>query len=326
MSRPSSERRAGPIKILYSPGTFFFHQTTMRLITLFALALFGSQMSPAQTNRASVTAPGATLQVLATNFVFTEGPACDGQGNVFFTDQPNDRIMEWSLDGKLSTFRQPCGRANGLTFDRQGNLWACADEKNELWRIAPDGTVKVVLKDFEGKLFNGPNDVWIRPDGGLYFTDPYYKRAYWKRGAKEMPECVYFLPADSTRPVRVINDLKQPNGIIGTPDGKTLYVADIGASMTFRYRIQPDGSLTERKLFCEMGSDGMTIDNEGNIYLTGRGVTVFDPAGERIDHIDVPERWTGNVCFGGKDRQTLFITASKGFYAMKMRVRGVDSQ
>ena len=169
----------------------------------------------------------------------------------------------------------------------------------------------MVVKDYQGKLLNGPNDVWIRPGGGLYFTDPYYKRPYWKRGPKEMDECVYYLAPDYKTLTRVIDDMKQPNGIIGTPDGKLLYVADIGAGKTYRYRIQPDGSLKEKKLFCELGSDGMTIDSEGNIYLTGKGVSVFDPAGKKIEHIEVPETWTANVCFGGKDRQTLFITASK---------------
>src|ERR1700722_7289227 len=108
-----------------------------------------------------IIAPGETLQKLPDGFEFTEGPACDAQGNVYFTDQPNDRILKWSIDGKLSTFMQPCGRANGLCFDEHGNLWACADEKNELWRINPAGKVTVVVKKFNGKLLNGPNDVWI---------------------------------------------------------------------------------------------------------------------------------------------------------------------
>jgi gluconolactonase len=141
-----------------------------------------------------------------------------------------------------------------------------------------------------------------------------------------MDECVYFLAPDNKTLTRVIDDLKQPNGIIGTPDGKLLYVADIGAGKTYRYRIQPDGSLKEKTLFCELGSDGMTIDNEGNIYLTGKGVSVFDPTGKKIEQIDVAEPWTANLCFGGKGRQTLFITASKGFYALRMAVHGVDSQ
>jgi gluconolactonase len=273
-----------------------------------------------------IIAEGATLQKLAGDCSFTEGPASDRDGNVFFTDQPNDRILKWGIDGKLSTYLQPCGRANGLCFDRQGNLWACADEKNEMWCLEPSGGKTVVVKEFEGKLLNGPNDVWVQADGGVYFTDPYYKRPYWNRTQEKIKECVYHISPDHKNVARVIADLKQPNGIIGSPDGKTLYVADIGASKTYQYSIQKDGSLKDKQLFCEMGSDGMTIDSEGNIYLTGKGVFVFDKTGKQIEHIDVPEQWTANVCFGGKDRHTLFITASKGLYALKLRVKGVDSQ
>lgn len=273
-----------------------------------------------------IIAPGATLEKLAGGFIFTEGPTCDDSGNIFFTDQPNDRIMEWSVDGKLSTFMQPCGRANGLSFDHAGKLWACADEKNQLWRIGPGTNVTVVLTNYQGKLMNGPNDVWISRSGAIYFTDPYYRRDYWHRGPKEMDECVYYLSKDLKTCTRIIDDLKQPNGIIGTPDGKLLYVADIGAGKTYRYRIESDGVLADKKLFCEMGSDGMTIDDRGDIYITGKGVTVFDPSGAKIEHIDVPEQWTANICFGGKERQLLFITASKSIYGLRMRVKGVDSQ
>jgi gluconolactonase len=274
-----------------------------------------------------IIAPGAKLEKLAGDFSFTEGPASDAEGNVFFTDQPNDRILKWSVDGKLTTFLQPCGRANGLCFDGQGNLWACADEKNELWRIDRAGQSTVVVKDFKGKLLNGPNDVWVlAAGGGLYFTDPYYKRQYWNRGPKEQGEHVYYLAPDQKTLVRVIDDLKQPNGIIGTPDGKLLYVADIGATKTYRYSIQPDGSVKDKHLFCELGSDGMTIDNQGNVYLTGKGVSVYNLAGKAIEHIDVPESWTANVCFGGANRSTLFITASKSFYGVKTQVLGVNSQ
>ena len=150
-------------------------------------------------------APGATVERLADEFSFTEGPACDAEGNIFFTDQPNDRIMWWSVDGKLSTFMQPCGRSNGLYFDKAGNLWACADEKNELWSIAKDKSAKVVVKDYEGKLLNAPNDLWIRPDGGIYFTDPFYKRNYWNRGPMQQScQGVYFLTPDRQTLVRIV--------------------------------------------------------------------------------------------------------------------------
>ena len=271
-----------------------------------------------------IIAPGAKPEKLADGFKFTEGPAADAEGNVFFTDQPNDRIMKWSVDGKLSTFLQPCGCSNGLYFDRSGNLLACADEDNQLWSISPSGRITILVKHFKNRLLNGPNDVWVRPDGGVYFTDPFYKRSYWKRGPMEQEgQCVYYLSADRKIFRRVTTDLEQPNGIIGTLDGKQLYVADIGASKTYVYAINEDGTLADRKLFCKMGSDGMTIDSAGNVYLTGRGVTVFDPSGNKIEHIQIRERWTANVCFGGKDRKTLFITASKSLYGLRMAVKGV---
>ncbi|MBN1818446.1 MAG: SMP-30/gluconolactonase/LRE family protein [Sedimentisphaerales bacterium] len=271
-----------------------------------------------------VVAPGAELQVLSRGFSFTEGPAVDAEGNVYFTDQPNDRILKWDTQDIVSVFMQPCGRSNGLYFDKKGNLLACADEKNELWRIDMQGNRTVVLGKYKDRILNGPNDLWVRPDGGIYFTDPFYKRPWWSHDARPQDgECVYFLSADGKTLIRVADDLAQPNGIIGTPDGKTLYVADIRAGKTYSYNINADGTLSGKKLFCELGSDGMTIDNEGNVYLTGRGVSVFDKDGKKIRQIDVPERWTANVCFGGKDHKTLFITASKGLYAMKMRVTGV---
>jgi len=184
-----------------------------------------------------------------------------------------------------------------------------------------------VLKKYHGKLLNGPNDVWLRPDGGLYFTDPFYKRDYWKRGPKEQDrEAVYYLTPDRKTLTRVIDDLQQPNGIIGTPDGRHLYVADIKGNKTYAYDIQPGGALKNKRLFCNLGSDGMTIDNQGDLYLTGNGVTVFDKTGRQIEHVAVSEAWTANVCFGGTDRGTLFITASKGLYGLKMRVKGVGSR
>ncbi|HXI71297.1 MAG TPA: SMP-30/gluconolactonase/LRE family protein [Verrucomicrobiae bacterium] len=272
-----------------------------------------------------VIAPGAKLEKLAGNFLFTEGPTCDKAGNLFFVDQPNDRIMEWSADGKLSTFLQPSGRANGMCFDAKGNLIACADEHNQLWSIAPDKTVTVLVTNFEGKYLNGPNDVWIAPNGAMYLTDPFYKRAWWDHTTMALTnQEVFYLSPDRKQLVRVTDDLKQPNGITGTPDGKKLFVADIRANQTWRYDIQPDGSLTNKTFFCALGSDGMTIDAEGNLYLTGKGVTVFDKTGKQIDHLDVPEKWSANVCIGGKDHQTLFITASESLYSIQLRVKGAN--
>jgi gluconolactonase len=233
--------------------------------------------------------------------------------------------MEWSADGKLSTFMQPSGYANGMMFDAKGNLIACADEHNQLWSIAPDKTVTVLVTNYQGKYLNGPNDVWVAPGDAMFITDPFYKRKWWDHDVMALTnEAVFYLSPDRKTLTRVTDDLKKPNGITGTPDGKTLFVSDIGARQTWRYDIQPDGSLTNKTLFCALGSDGMTIDAEGNLYLTGRGVTVFDKTGRQIDHIDVPENWTANVCFSGKDHQTLFITASKSLYSIQLRVNGAN--
>jgi len=272
-----------------------------------------------------VVDPGAKLEKLSGGFAFTEGPTTDKNGNVFFVDQPNNRILKWSADGKLSTFLQPSGHANGMEFDAQGNLIACADEHNQLWSIAPDKTVTVLVTHFQGKYLNGPNDVWIAPDGGMFLTDPFYQRTWWDHTAMALTnEEVFYLSPDRKTLTRVTDDLKQPNGITGTPDGKKLFVSDIRAGRTWRYDIQPDGALTNKALFCALGSDGMTIDAEGNLYLTGHGVTVFDRDGKKVDHIDVPEKWTANVCLSGPDRRTLFITASESLYSIRLRVRGAN--
>src|SRR5450432_753564 len=216
----------------------------------------------------SPIAPGAKLEKLAGDFLFTEGPTCDKKGNVFFTDQPTNRIMEWSVDGKLSTFMEPAGRANGMYFDAKGNLIACADERDELWSISPRKKVKVLIKDFQGKYLNGPNDVWVAPNGAMYLSDPFYKRTWWDHTTMALSnQEVFYLSPDRKNLVRVTDDLKQPNGITGTPDGKNLFVADIRANQTWRYDILPDGALANKTLICSKGSDGMTIDEEGNLYL-----------------------------------------------------------
>ncbi len=308
-------------------------QSTKTIILFLAGALLGAS---AQTQfgvpTTRVTGVNAQVVRLGSNYSFTEGPTADAAGNVYFTDQPNNRILRWDRQtARVTTYLEPAGRANGMCFDAQGNLLVCADEKNELWLIPAASVAKgtaddkqVLVSEYQGKKLNGPNDVWCHPDGSLYFTDPFYKRPWWTHD--QMPQDgqhVYRLSADRQKLTRVVDSLKQPNGIVGTPNGKTLYVADIGDKKTYRFQIEADGSVTNKTLFCELGSDGMTLDFEGNLYLTGQGVTVFDPRGRKIDQIDVPEeRWTANVCFGGRDRHTLFITASRGFYAIQMMTRG----
>lgn len=274
----------------------------------------------------NIIAQGAALTLVSDEFEFTEGPAVDVEGNVFFTDQPNNRILKWiAEENSVIVFMENAGRANGLYFDDEGDLLACADEDSEIWKIDRDKNVEVLVKDFKGKRLNGPNDLWIDPKGGIYITDPYYQRPYWERTQKEIQEeRVYYLEPGSRELKIVANDLEKPNGIIGTADGKILYVADIGAGKTWSYSIGEDGSLTNKTLFTNLGSDGMTIDDRGNIYLTGDGVSVFNSEGEQIEHIAVDRDWTANVTFGGSDRQTLFITAMNSVFTLDMEVKGVE--
>lgn len=298
------------------------------LFVIFILSLSAFNPSAAQLpvmDSIPVVAEGASLQLVAKQFAFTEGPAVDKHGDIYFTDQPNDKIWKYDTEGRLSLFMDKTGRSNGMYFDARGNLVSCADEKNELWSIAPDKKVTVLLSEVDGKKLNGPNDLWIAPGGGIYFTDPYYQRDYWQRKQPDITgQKVYYLPKGKQVPVVVDDQLVTPNGIVGTPDGKYLYVADLGANKTYRYSIRPDGTLADKQLFILQGSDGMTLDNQGNIYLTGKGVTVYTSAGIKLGNIPVPENWTGNICFGGKKRNILFITASEAVYVLQMRVKGVE--
>ncbi len=269
-----------------------------------------------------VIADGAQLHRVSDQFKFTEGPATDKYGNVFFTDQPNDKIWKYDTEGNLSVFLSPSGHSNGMYFDNDGNLISCADENEQLWSIDPEKKVTVLVKDYKGKLLNGPNDVFVTSKGKIYFTDPYYQRDYWTRKSPDIEgQKVYYLKGKND-PVVVVDNMIKPNGIIGTPDGKYLYVADIQANKTYKFTIAEDGSLIDQTLFAEQGSDGMTIDTEGNIYLTGKGVTVYNKEGKKIEHIDVPADWTANITFAGEERNILFITASQNIYTLKMKVKG----
>ncbi|MCG2616825.1 SMP-30/gluconolactonase/LRE family protein [Terrimonas sp. NA20] len=270
-------------------------------------------------------AKNATLEKVSSQFSFTEGPAVNRRGEIYFTDQPNDKIWKYDTKGDLSLFMDKTGRSNGLYFDRSGNIIACADEKGELWSITPDGSKTILLDNLNGKQFNGPNDLWIDANGGIYFTDPYYQRNYWTRQQSALDGMkVYYLPKGSKQPLLLEDKMTRPNGIVGSADGKLLYVADIGAGKIFRYTITAPGVLADKQLFFNQGADGMTLDNKGNLYLSGNGVTIISKEGNRIGYIPVPSKWVGNLCFGGKKKDILFITASESIYTIKMRVKGVE--
>lgn len=301
-------------------------QLTAPLRILMLTLLVTSSCKAQKTQTQKIIADGAELTLVADDYEFTEGPAVDRNGDVYFTDQPNDRIVKWTAaDNSVTDYMKPAGRSNGLYFDRDGNLLSAADEKNQLWRIDADKNVTVLIDNFNKKKLNGPNDLWVDSQGGIYFTDPYYQRSWWTHN--EPPQDarrVYFLAAGTDTPRIVADDnFDQPNGIIGSPDGKTLYVSDNGAKKTYVYTIGENANLSNKKLFADMGSDGMTLDNLGNVYLTGDGVTVFDKSGKQIQHIDVPEKWTANITFAGPEQKTLFITAMDSVYTLEMAVHGV---
>lgn len=297
------------------------------LLLLLMIALTAPYAVQAQMDvKKSLVAKNEQVVKVGDGYSFTEGPAVDRPGNVYFTDQPNNSIIKWTFStGELSVFTDDSGRSNGLYFNRKGDLIACADMENQLWAFDPDGNHTVLIENFKGKKLNGPNDLWINPRGGIYLTDPLYKRSYWERDPEMQQdgEHLYYLSEDGLQFFRVDENLVKPNGLVGTPDGKKLYVADIGDNKTYVYDIEEDGYLSNRKLFVPMGSDGMTIDNRGNVYLTGDGVTIFNNKGDKIGHIPIDAKWTANVCFGGGDRKTLFITAMDAVYTLKMKVRGV---
>jgi gluconolactonase len=264
------------------------------------------------------------LEKLAGGFTFTEGPAVDAQGNVYFTDIPNHLILIWTLDDKLDTFRINSGRANGLYFDKDENLLVCEGEKGQITSTSPENDYKAIATQYDGKRFNQPNDIWPDGKGGVYFTDPKYGGE--DIGLPQDGMHVYYINPNHTSIIRVCDDFEKPNGVLGTPDGKILYVTDAQAGKTYKYDIQEDGSLANKTLFVEFGCDGMTTDKAGNMYLSTGGkqvVDIFSPSGELLESIVVPEK-PSNLCFSGKDRNQLFITARTSIYRVELDTEGVD--
>jgi len=293
----------------------------MKLQILILLITF-SIASSAQ--KSKVVAKNAKVKKVETGYTFTEGPAVAPDGKVYFTDQPKDRIYVWDENEGVSLWLEETKRSNGMYFNKKGQLVTCADLENELAYFDDNKKLHTIHSGFDGKQLNAPNDLWIAPNGGIYFSDPYYHRSWWKedRGEEQDVRGVYYLSPDGEI-TRVIDDFVQPNGLIGTPDGKMLYVADINDKKIWRYDIQKDGTLSNKSFFAPKGSDGMTIDNKGNVYLTSGKVWVYSPKGDLIEEIEVPES-PSNVVFGGKKRDILFITARTSVYALDMEVKGVD--
>jgi gluconolactonase len=291
---------------------------TLSIIILSLIPIFGFAQG------SGLISHNAEIERQGTGFRFTEGATTAPDGRVFFTDQPNDRIHIWCENDGISLWLEGTERANGMYF-ANGELFACADKHNRIVVFDEHKNMTIVHEGYDDIHLNGPNDVWVAPDGDIYFTDPYYHRNYWAEGHKEAQphRGVYYLcVCGDVR--RVIDDFVQPNGLVGTPDGKTLYVADIEDRKIWKYDILSNGNLANKTFFAPHGSDGMTIDELGNVYLTmGRNVWIYSPAGELLEEIQFPEA-PSNIAFGGKERNILFVTARTSVYTLKMNVKGVN--
>jgi gluconolactonase len=302
------------MKALYPFILFFF---------LFACKNAKDEKNPIETdsNTVSIT---SSIEKLATDFKFTEGPAVDKDGNVYFSDIPNSNIWVWTITDSLKLFRENSNGSNGLYFDEHQNLLACEGYAGQISLTTSEGNYKIIASEYEGKPFNSTNDLWPDKKGGVYFTDPQYGGDLDNLNQGGMH--VYYLNPDYKKITRVCNDLTRPNGIVGTADGKILYISDRGAGKTYQYKINDNGSLSDKNLIINQGSDGMTLDKDGNIYITTKDksqVDVFSNEGKLLKTIEVPESPT-NVCFGGKDRNELYITAQNSLYRVGLNTKGVN--
>jgi gluconolactonase len=264
---------------------------------------------------------------LHTKFGFTEGPAPDAKGNVYFSDIPNEKIYKVGLDGKLSVFTDKSNVSNGLKFNGKGELVACEMNGQIAAYDVASKKKRIVVDKYEGNRFNAPNDLVVDKQDGVYFTDPSF------RAPKPLPQGklgVYYVDA-AGKVARLIDNLPNPNGILLSIDEKTLYVIPTGQADMMAYPIEAPGKIGKGKVFCTLkqpegkkggGGDGATIDSKGNLYITSAlGLQVFDPAGKLLGIIALPEQ-PANVCFGGADSKTLYVTARTSLYTVQMEMTG----
>ena len=270
--------------------------------------------------------PVGKVQRLNTDFAFTEGPAADDHGNLYFTDIPNNRIHNRDAKGTLSVFVEPSGHCNGLMVVGQRLLACEMDGRLKEYDLASGKETPLAL-EFQGARFNAPNDLVIDKTGGIYFTDPRYRAPDpWPQGK----EAVYYRAADG-QVTRLIEDRTAPNGVILSPDEKTLYVIPSMEQKMWAYPVKSPGRIGTGKVFCELtqpkgqnnaGGDGLTIDATGNLYFTSAlGLQIFDPTCKQLGIIPIPEH-PANVTFGGPDRRTLFDTARKSLYSVETQATG----
>ena len=267
-----------------------------------------------------------SIERIAGNHQFTEGPVWHPDGYLLYSDIPANRICFWSSEG-VKTYRQPSGNSNGLTLDRERRLVACEHGNRRVSRTERDFAVIPLAERFNGKRLNSPNDVVVRSDGSVYFTDPPYG---CPDGQREL-DCQGVFCVSPTGELRlVVGDMDKPNGLAFSPDESVMYIDDSGRKHVRAFRVHPDGSLTDGQLFAEMQSnalgspDGMKVDVEGRVYVTGaEGVWAFDPAGRRLGILATPEK-PSNCAWGESNRRTLFITARSSVYRVRMNVAGAS--
>ncbi len=292
--------------------------------TLLTAAFFIGRNTPVRAaGEEEFTAPGAKMIKLPVNFGFAEGPVTDSRGDVYFSDWKTKRIYRWSESEGLSVFMENAPGTVGLDLDGKGNIIAASTDKRAIVSIRLSDQRETMLTDrFNGIRLNSPNDLWCDPKGGVYFSDPRFVQM--PEPVEQDREGVYYLSPNRKRLVRVIGDMEKPNGITGSLDGKRLYVNDTPRDKTYVYSVNRDGTLAGKKLFADTGYDGMKVDSAGNVYITtqANSIVVFSPSGEKIGRIGVPGRPT-NLCFGGKDRDALFITTIPSVYTVKARVKGI---
>jgi gluconolactonase len=280
---------------------------------------------------ARLIAADAKITKLAGDLGFTEGPVWvpSNGGYLVFSDIPNNTLHQWTAAGGLTVFRRPSHKANGNTVDREGRLVSCEHDGRRIARLEKDGTLVTVVDTYEGKKLNSPNDVVVKSDGTIWFTDPDYglPNTPDRKGkvGKELPANYVFRFDPRTRALTaVVKDCDKPNGLVFSPDEKKLYVADSGAPRHIRvFDVKADGTLSGGAVFCQIDQgapDGIRMDRLGNVWSSaGDGVQIFAPSGKLIGKILTPEA-AANLCFGGADGRTLFITARKSLYAIETRV------
>jgi len=274
-----------------------------------------------------IVAPDARLERLATGMSFTEGPvwlARDG-GCLIFSDIPADELKRWSASAGLATFRKPSHHANGNTVDRLGRLISCEHSGRRVSLLGTDGVWRTLVDRHDGRKFNSPNDAAVRADGTIWFTDPPYGLPQGEAKEQEGHFVFRFEPKTGNATI-VARDFDMPNGLCFSPSGKKLYVADSGKPKHIRvFDVQKDGTLAGGTVLCSIDQgvpDGIRCDAKGRIFSSaGDGVQVFAPDGKLIGRILVPES-AANLCFGGKDGRTLFITARKSLYSIRLLTKG----